>query len=56
MVTPGPDLLSHQLDLTSFSLSELRFLHGRELDSAMVRTVEQALSAEAGDGIQEQRA
>ena len=55
MVSQGPDLLSNQLDLASFSLSELRFLHQRELDAAIVRTAEQALSAEAKDGIQEQR-
>ncbi len=55
MVNHGPDLLSNQLDLTSFSLSELRFLHEQELDAAMVRTIEQARSAESGDGIQEQR-
>jgi hypothetical protein len=55
VVNSGPDLLSNQLDLASFSLSELRFLHERELDAAMVRTIEQARSAEAGDGIQEQR-
>lgn len=55
MVSSGPDLLSNQLDLASFSLSELRLLHERELDAAMVRTIEQARSAEAGDGIQEQR-
>jgi hypothetical protein len=54
-VNPGPDLLSNQLDLTSFSLSELRFLRRPELDAAIRRTVEQALCAESGDGIQEQR-
>ena len=55
MVNPGPDLLSNQLDLTSFSLAELRSLHQRELDAAICRTIEQALQAEPGDGIQEQR-
>lgn len=54
-MNPGPDLLSNQLDLTSFSLSELRFLHERDLDAAIVRTVEQARCAKSGDGIQEQR-
>jgi hypothetical protein len=54
-VNPGPDLLSNQLDLASFSLSELRFLHERELDAAISRTIEQALHTESGDGIQEQR-
>lgn len=54
-MNPGPDLLSNQLDLTSFSLSELRFLRRPELDAAIRRTVEQALCAESGDGIQEQR-
>jgi hypothetical protein len=54
-VNPGPDLLSNQLDLTPFSLSELRFLHERDLDAAIARTVEQARSAKSDDGIQEQR-
>ena len=40
MVNPGPDLLSNQLDLTSFSLAELRSLHQRELDAAICRTID----------------
>ena len=52
----NPDLLSKQLDLTSLSLSELRFLHQRDLDAAIVRTAELAQHAKSGDGIQEQRA
>lgn len=55
MVKSGPDLVSNQLDLTSFPLSELRFLRRRELDAAIRRTAEQALLADSGDGIQEQR-
>ncbi|WP_330276147.1 hypothetical protein OG205_11285 [Lentzea sp. NBC_00516] len=55
VATRGPDLLSSQLDLTSFSLSELRLLHKQDLDAAIVRTVEQARSAKSDDGIQEQR-
>ncbi|MGW6928949.1 hypothetical protein ACWGE0_02720 [Lentzea sp. NPDC054927] len=56
LVNRGPDLLSNQLDLTPFSLSELRSLHERELNAAIRRTAEQAQHAESGDGVQEQRA
>ncbi|MEU0877406.1 hypothetical protein ABZ345_02310 [Lentzea sp. NPDC005914] len=55
LVNPRADLLSKQLDLASFSLSELRFLHRRDLDAAIHRTVEQARHTDSGDGIQEQR-
>ncbi|WP_189259976.1 hypothetical protein [Lentzea flava] len=55
MVNSRSDLLSKQLDLASFSLSELRFLRRRDLDAAMARTAEQARHTDAGDGIQEQR-
>ena len=55
MVNSRPDLLSKQLDLASFSLSELRFLRSRDLDAAIARTVEQARHTDSGDGIQEQR-
>jgi hypothetical protein len=51
----GKDLLTHQIDLTGISLSELCFLRRPELTDAIARAMSHARSTTPADAVQEQR-